>query len=154
MTMTGESWLIGIAYAAPLVYLAIRMGMVQKSWLKGEEEILDKMTPLLGTDEQSLQYTSTMEVVETLSAKNKKKSNKILRMGIYFILFTVLFFWRPIKVENNPAQTSVVRQSFVNPIYETDKKWKASTERYPSLQQQQEEAAKQWNKERETSKSD
>ena len=96
MTFTGETWVIGLAYAAPLLYLGVRMGMVQKDWLKGEEEISGKMIPLLGTDKQSLRYTSTMEVVANLSAKNKKKSNKLVRLGIYFLFFVVLFFWRPI----------------------------------------------------------
>ena len=96
MTFTGESWLIGIAYAVPLVYLGIRIGQTQKAWLKNEDKVLEKHDVASKLDSQSEAFSNVVKEISDLDAANKKRVNKMLRMAFYFLIFLIIFFWRPL----------------------------------------------------------
>lgn len=99
MTFAEQNILVTTVYVAPLVYLGARLFYVHKAWVKTEADIVSQIEArehLQKIDPNKDFTTDSKNLEDELTKQNKKRGNKILRMGLYFFIFIGIFFWRPL----------------------------------------------------------
>lgn len=131
MQFVGSNALVVAAYLTPVAFFVWRI-------VKHKTE-LKKLDGKYKKAKYENEYHQQVEI----NATQIKLSKKLIRTTIYLALSLLLFVWKPLRWDQPPSVTPTL-ETFITPIYETDKEWKIPKPRSLSLLEQQQNSKKQW----------